>query len=273
MTFSIIIPIYNSAFYVKKCIDSIKSQSFSDFEVILINDGSTDNSLDIINQEIKDDSRFYVYTKTNSGVSATRNIGLSKAKGDYIIFIDSDDWIEPTLLQEIYEHGNNSDIIQYDFYETKISKKKEIHIKSKLPEIVQGEGAVVWKRAFKRELLNNILFDESLIGGEDYLFCVQAFLKMKTFCYINKCLYNYNISNQNSAMHKNFISNLQAQLQATQLVSKILIKNNLYEQYKKDLDKRYFWCLAIFNNWWLSKKIQNSFLKKVFLKIIKIILF
>ena len=220
MTFSIIIPIYNSALYVKKCIDSIKSQSISDFEVILINDGSTDNSLDIINQEIKDDSRFYVYTKTNSGVSATRNLGLSKAKGDYIIFIDSDDWIEPTLLQEIYEHGNNSDIIQYDFYETNISKKKEIHIKSELPEIVQGEGAVVWKRAFKRELLNNILFDES-----------------------------------------------------TQLVSKILIKNNLYEQYKKDLDKRYFWCLAIFNNWWLGNKIQNSFLKKVFLKIIKIILF
>lgn len=273
MTFSIIIPIYNSALYVKKCIDSVKSQSFSDFEVILINDGSTDNSLEIIKQEIKDDSRFYVYTKNNSGVSSSRNLGLEKAKGDYIIFIDSDDWIEPTLLQEIYEKRNKADIIQYDFFEANETSKKEIHIKSEIPEIIQGEGAVVWKRAFKRELLNNILFDESLIGGEDYLFCVQAFLEMKTFCYINKCLYNYNISNQNSIMHKNFISNLQAQLQATQLVSKILIENNLYEQYKKDLDKRYFWCLAIFNNWWLSKKIQNSFLKKLFLKIIKILLF
>ena len=106
MTFSIIIPIYNSALYVKKCIDSVKSQSFSDFEVILINDGSTDNSLEIIKQEIKDDSRFYVYTKNNSGVSSSRNLGLEKSKGDYIIFIDSDDRIEPTRLQEIYKKRN-----------------------------------------------------------------------------------------------------------------------------------------------------------------------
>lgn len=269
MHFSIIVPIYNAAPYITKCISSIKSQSFSDFEVFLINDGSKDNSLEVITSEIQNDSRFIVINKENSGVSATRNKGLSKATGDYIIFIDSDDWIEPTLLQEIYEHGNNSDIIQYDFYEANISKKKEIHIKSELPEIIQGEGAVVWKRAFKRELLSDITFDESLIGGEDYLFCVKAFLKATSFKYIDKCLYNYNISNPNSAMHRNFIPNLQAQLSATQKVYKQLEEKSLLESFTKDLDKRYFWCLAIFNNWWLGKKKRNIFFQKFLLKFIK----
>ena len=99
--------------------------------------------------------------------------------------------LPPTLLQEIYEKGNKADIIQYDFFEANETSKKEIHIKSELPEIIQGEGAVVCKRAFKRELLKDITFDESLIGGEYYLFCVQAFLKAKSFYYLNKCLYNY----------------------------------------------------------------------------------
>lgn len=270
MYFSIIIPVYNASSYIKKCLSSIKSQSFSDFEVLLINDGSTDNSLEIINQEINEDSRFKVITKPNSGVSATRNLGLSKATGNYIIFVDADDWIEPTLLEELSLIPNNPDIIQYDFFKVGSSKKK-VHIKSEFPLIVQGEGAVVWKRAFKRELLNDITFDESLIGGEDYLFCVQAFIKSKSFYYLNKCLYNYNTTNTNSAMHNNFIKNFQSQIKATETVSAILRENSLYETYKNDIDKRYFWCLAEFNNWWLSRKMPG-FIKKVLLKIIKTIL-
>lgn len=272
MFFSIIIPVYNSSLYIKKCIKSVKFQSFSDFEVLLINDGSTDDSLKIIEEEIKEDSRFYVYSKKNSGVSSARNLGLNKATGKYVIFIDSDDWIEETLLQNIYENGNNADIIQYDFFETSLLKKKEIHIKSELPEIIQGEGAVVWKRAFKRRIISEITFNESLIGGEDYLFCVQAFFKAKTFMYIDQCLYNYNISNQNSVMHKNFISNLQSQLSATEIVSKLLEDNLIYEKYKNSIYKRYFWCLSIFNNWWIGRKNINTFIQRVILKIIKIIL-
>lgn len=272
MTFSIIIPVYNSAEYIKKCIDSIKVQTFSDFEVLLINDGSTDNSEKIIHEMIDSDSRFRIINQKNNGVSAARNNGLLHAKNEYIIFIDSDDWIEPNLLEEIVKINNNYDIIQYDFYKATESSKKEIHIKSELSEIIQGEGAVVWKRTFKRKLLDGITFDVSIKGGEDYLFCVYAFLKTNSFYYLNKCLYNYNIGNQCSLMHSNFIGNLQDQLAATKKVEMILKDKQLIKSYVSDLDKRYYWCLIEFNNWFLSKKIHNTFFRKIILIIIKFLL-
>lgn len=272
MYFSIIIPVYNCEQYIKRCIESLKKQTFRDFEVLIIDDGSTDNSKKIIEHFIQDDKHFIYLYKNNAGVSSARNLGLSQSKGNYVIFIDSDDWVEPTLLEEIYNIGNSYDIIQYDFYKINKKHKKEIHIKSELKEIIQGEGAVVWKRAFKKDVIKNIFFDTALIGGEDYLFCVQVFLNMKSFYYIDRCLYNYNISNLNSTMHKNFIQNLQSQLSATDKVANLLQTNKILDIYNKDLDKRYFWCLTLFNEWQLQKKIKLPLVTKIILKIIKLLL-
>ena len=92
---SVIIPVYNTEQYLKRCLDSIKENTYQYLEIICINDGSTDNSLEILEQYQKDDSRFIIIDQKNSGVSKARNNGLEKATGDYIAFIDSDDWINP----------------------------------------------------------------------------------------------------------------------------------------------------------------------------------
>ena len=104
MKISIIIPVYNSKKYLRKCLTSLKKQSYKNLEIILINDGSTDNSLDICNQYKKIDKRFKVYTKKNGGTSSARNYGIKKSTGDYITFVDNDDFINDNKCFEDYDY-------------------------------------------------------------------------------------------------------------------------------------------------------------------------
>lgn len=111
--FSIIVPVYNTEKYVKRCLDSIKSQSFKDYEVIIVNDGSTDNSSDIISKY-----SYKVINQENQGLSMARNNGVKEASGEYLIFLDSDDYIEKDLLEEINNSlSNNPDLVRYQIKE------------------------------------------------------------------------------------------------------------------------------------------------------------
>lgn len=103
MKFSIVIPVYNVEEYIDKCLNSVLNQTYKDFEVIIVNDGSPDNSIQIIDRYVKMDDRFKVYSKENGGLSAARNFGVKKVSGDYLIFLDSDDYIEKDLLLKISE--------------------------------------------------------------------------------------------------------------------------------------------------------------------------
>ena len=111
MKISIIIPVYNCEEYIKKCIDSIIEQTYKDFEVIIINDGSTDNTNYILN-EYKNYSNIIIINQNNHGVSYSRNVGLEKAKGNYICFIDGDDYIDKDYLSTLASHNNND---KYDW--------------------------------------------------------------------------------------------------------------------------------------------------------------
>lgn len=109
---SIIVPVYNSSRYLEKCFDSIRDQTYTDFEVIVINDGSTDCSGEICDKYAELDNRFKIIHKENGGVSKARNIGIDNANGEYITFIDSDDWIDVDYLQEFIETADpNCDLI------------------------------------------------------------------------------------------------------------------------------------------------------------------
>lgn len=117
MKFSIVIPVYNVEDYIAKCLDSLKSQTYDNFEVIIVNDGTKDNSVEVIKKYLKD-KRFNLYEKENGGLSSARNYGLKYVKGDYLLFIDSDDYIECDLL----EHLNNILIKkEYDLIKYKIN--------------------------------------------------------------------------------------------------------------------------------------------------------
>lgn len=114
---SVIVPVYNVNMYLRRCLDSILNQTFSDFELILVDDGSTDNSLEICEEYSKADKRIRVYSKVNEGVSVARNFGVSKAEGDYIIFIDSDDFVSDQFLERLYSAcvDNNAQISLVNF--------------------------------------------------------------------------------------------------------------------------------------------------------------
>lgn len=109
--FSIIVPVYNVERYLRKCIESILNQSFANFELLLVDDGSTDNSGRICDEYANGDSRIKVIHKVNEGVSIARNTGINMATGALVTFIDSDDWIEDDYLQTIFDEGGDSDIL------------------------------------------------------------------------------------------------------------------------------------------------------------------
>jgi glycosyltransferase involved in cell wall biosynthesis len=109
---SIIIPVYNTEKYIRKCLESAINQTLTDIEIICINDGSTDNSLSILYEYAAKDSRIRVFTKTNEGVAKARNLGLRHARGEYIGFIDSDDFVDEKYFEELYSYGPQYDVIR-----------------------------------------------------------------------------------------------------------------------------------------------------------------
>ena len=104
---SVILPVYNAEEYLEECLESIANQSFKDIEIICVNDGSTDASLDVLEKRQKHDSRISIITRENKGAGAARNVGLEHASGDYIYFMDSDDYLELTAFEELFELANN----------------------------------------------------------------------------------------------------------------------------------------------------------------------
>lgn len=119
---SVIVPVYNVAKYLERCLESILSQSFKDFEIICVNDGSTDNSLEILQQYAKKDKRIKIINQKNSGAGYSRNIGINAALGNYLSFIDADDWIDELFLEKVYHLAevSSADIIEttksYNYY-------------------------------------------------------------------------------------------------------------------------------------------------------------
>lgn len=147
--FSIIVPVYNVEEYIADCLDSILKQSYDNYEVIVVNDGSPDNSQDIIDKYVKKDKRIKSYIKKNGGLSDARNFGVKKAKGDYLVFLDSDDTINDRLLEELNKVDNNVDIIRYQV--NKIDKDNSYVNKSEVFDLKNGEEAFI-------SLINNDWF-------------------------------------------------------------------------------------------------------------------
>ena len=108
---SILIPAYNAEKTINRCLDSILCQTFQDIELIIVNDGSTDSTLSILSNYAENDKRIIVYNQPNQGVSAARNTGLRNASGDYILYVDSDDWIEPNMIQRMVDLIEDADIV------------------------------------------------------------------------------------------------------------------------------------------------------------------
>lgn len=228
---SIVIPVYNTEKYLKRCLNSILHQSFQDFEVILIDDGSTDRSPLICDEYTKLDNRIKAVHQINSGVSSARNLGLKIAIGEYIWFIDSDDYITVDSLRELSNilKNNNIDLIVFntdinEFYDSKINNLdyffKKYYFTYKLEF---SSGNKLYNRYFLLE--NNILFDTDEKIGEDLLFNISCYDKMKKIKLINKKYYNY-IKRFGSAMSSQLHSRLSDQMRLFNKI-KTLLENKI----------------------------------------------
>lgn len=203
MKISIVIPIYNVEQYLEQCLSSILAQKYDDLEVICINDGSTDNSRKILSAWEARFPQIRAIDRENGGLSAARNTGLAYATGDYIVFVDSDDWVEPTLLNQLAKEASREDMICFA-----CRKSDNGAIDTLVPEQSDGWSyynrhalehrtvpfVCVWQRCYRREFLieNDLHFREGILH-EDNEFTPRACFRAKSVKVIPDVLYNYRV--------------------------------------------------------------------------------
>ena len=208
---SIIVPIYNSENYLRHCLDSIQNQTYQNFECLLINDGSLDNSADICREYVEKDSRFRYFEKENGGVSSARNLGIERSKGEYITFIDSDDWVDSEYLEVLYralieeqadiaistyKQFNMDDNCYYVHsyqrgYEKRIFEKYQLIEELPVLERYDQSYGLTFGKIISKKALGIIRFNEYTTLCEDMEFWYKLYLISDKIVYVNKDTYNY----------------------------------------------------------------------------------
>ncbi len=236
---SVIVPVYNLEKYLVRCIESIIGQTYKNLEIILIDDGSTDTSGQIIDEFKKKDNRIKVIHKENGGESSARNTGLRMATGEYIAFCDCDDWMDPDMYETLAWELNqeNIDMVASGWYKETDSSSQEI--RNALPVNSQVFGrdellkylymrdsyrgfAYMWDKLYKREILkdkdgNWILFREDLRLGGDVLYLAEVALNVKRAKYVDRAFYHY-YQRDKSGCHTKDVTKLREWLKAYELI-------------------------------------------------------
>ncbi|WDL92124.1 glycosyltransferase family 2 protein [Bacillus sp. HNR-4] len=228
--FSVLIPVYNVEKFIAKCIESVLNQTYQNFEVILINDGSTDSSGIVCEEYAKKDNRLKLYHQNNQGLMTSRQNAISKASGDFCLFLDSDDYWDTELLEKINRtiHEYNCDLVIFKY--KRVSEKGEFI--SEAPSIFKDETVFdnrnkekLFKniinssnlnnlvcKAVKRNLLNNIDYSQhyGVKNGEDLLQSLPLLYKSEKTLYINSALYNYRtvLSSMTNTLNVNFLKDI-----------------------------------------------------------------
>ena len=240
---SVIVPIYNVEKYLEKCINSLLSQTLEDIQIILVNDGSKDNSGNIAKEYEKNNKDRVIYVeKENGGLSDARNYGLKYATGDFIAFLDSDDYIEKNAYEEMYNKAieENADYVECDFiweFHNKIRVDKQYPYKNK-KEMLSFVRVVAWNKLIKRQLItdNNLEFPKGL-RYEDVEFTYKLIPFINKFTYVDKPFIHYvqregsiaNVQNERTAEIFTVLDN----------VIEFYKKNNIYEKYRDELEYNY----------------------------------
>lgn len=237
-----IVPVYNAEPFLRRCVDSILSQKFTDGELLLIDDGSQDRSGAICDQYAERDSRVRVFHKANGGVSSARNVGLDHARGEWITFCDADDWVSAdTLCSDI---GNyNEDLLIYSYFTVGQGPMK-LH---ELPECILSDRRSLsdycsknlissvfrspWSKFFKRERIYDIRFDERVRLGEDTLFMLDVLNRIQSCRVLVAPLYVYNISNLASKYQLSIAESIYAMKALFRAYDLLGVENRQVEKY------------------------------------------
>ena len=203
MKFSVVVPVYNVELYLEQCLEILRTQDYSDYEVICVNDGSTDSSREILTAWETRMPQMRVIDRSNGGLSAARNTGLQAATGDYVVFVDSDDWVEASMLSTLAKVTDGNDMVcfacrrtdnnAHDTLQPEQSGGWEYYNRHAL-EHREVAFVCVWQRCYRRGFLieNNLCFREGILH-EDNEFTPRACLKSKRVKVIPNVLYNYRI--------------------------------------------------------------------------------
>lgn len=281
-TVSIIVPVYNTAPYLERCISSILRQTFFDFEVLLVDDGSTDGSSELCENFVRRDGRVRCIHRKNGGLSAARNTGLDHAVGDYVTFVDSDDYVRQRYIDTLFHNliDYDADISVCNFFET-VSHDVELMQKEKI-KIFQGREALldmlyqktfntaVWGKMYIRKNLKGIRFREGRIN-EDILFNYEAFQRSEKTVVSNLVEYIY-IRRPRSLMHSGFRKESMDYLRHTGLLVRYADRENNNEERDAALSL-YLWAnVNILVNLDRGKVKERRFVRKNLTKYSKYVL-
>lgn len=198
---SIIVPVYNAENGIRKCLDSLRKQEMADFECILVNDGSTDSSGHICDEYANIDSRFHVIHKKNMGASEARNTGIKESSGEWIVFVDSDDWVSPTYISSFFD-GEEADLIFQGIIKETGNKSKQIkfdcfpnHDFIENLYYIERKDLLGWtfNKMFKANIIkgNDIRFPSNITLREDLIFTLQYIQHSKSITWRNNTTYHY----------------------------------------------------------------------------------
>lgn len=213
---SVIVPVYNVEKYLPACLDSLINQTLKDIEIICINDGSKDGSLDILQNYAQKDKRIKVIDQKNQGVSVARNSGLAIAKGQYLAFCDGDDFFETKLLEKAYKKitEKKTDVLIFGTNEVNPDGNKNVRWDMPLlQDFSDGKFSTtemnlfihllhsLWDKLYRTDFIkkNNILFPTKIKVAEDNIFVLETYLKHATYAFLPECLYNYRVGREGSA--------------------------------------------------------------------------
>lgn len=278
---SIIIPIYNAEKYLKRCLDSVVNQTFKSLEIILINDGSTDNSLRIMNEYKGNYNNIEIINQQNAGQGEARNNGISIATGEYITFADADDWLSENYVQVLYDaiKKNNSDISVCNMIMVMSRTLREIKSMNFPQRELKGDEAVrdllqdkelksyPWGKLYKKSIFleNNIIFPARMFY-EDLAVIFQAFYYSSKVSLVNEYCYYYFQSEDSSTRAPN-PKTIHDRVEALRMVQRFLLRNNTMEKYKYEY---YHFCF--FHLYIMCRKINVWKLKITYSEIINVIL-
>lgn len=273
MLFSVIVPIYNVEKYIRKCIDSILNQTYSDFELILVDDGSPDNCPQICDEYQKQDDRIRVIHKENGGLVSARNIGVNSATGEYICYVDGDDWIEKNLLKTLYDKAISKykpDMVV--FGAKRVYEGNESIILSGLPEKIYHKNdlesllypymmydntkpfcsgrifPVAWNKLYKRELISkHYCLDTRIRMGEDNAFIFECLYYSNSVFFCDDILYCYNQMNTESMVHTYDATRFDNNLYLTDYISDRMADKSAVIDEQINAFKAYWLIMAVFH--------------------------
>lgn len=251
MKISIILPVYNTEKYLEKCLDSLVNQSYKDIEIVCVNDGSTDQSLIILEKYALEDTRIVIVNKENGGLSSARNAGLEVIHGEYVMFVDSDDWIDTDTCEKALNAALsiNADVVLWSYIreypdkslitplfnnEKKVWMENEVSLLhrrmvgltgNELSDPSKGDSIITaWGKLYRREILEKQWFvDTKIIGTEDALFNISVFFNAKKVVFIPDTHYHYFKSNTSSLTKGNYKPKLVMQWKTLyQMIGKLL---------------------------------------------------